>query len=99
MFVITGRPDEPEERAATIDNLKKVGYAGWKELVMRGVGDGCSTTGYKKHAPAAISANGFKIIANVGDQWSDLDPDPGSTDKGSFAERIFKVPNPFYLVP
>jgi predicted secreted acid phosphatase len=44
VFFITGRPDEPEERATTIDNLKKVGYAGWKELVMRGVGDGCSKT-------------------------------------------------------
>ena len=31
------------------------------------------------------------IIANVGDQWSDLD--------GGFAERVFKLPNPVYFIP
>ena len=44
---------------------------------MRGVGDGCSTTDYKKHARAAISANGFKIIA-IGDNGA-ISIDPGST--------------------
>jgi hypothetical protein len=35
---------------------------------------------------------GYTIIVNVvGDQMSDLD--------GEFAERTYKLPNPFYFVP
>jgi acid phosphatase len=34
---------------------------------------------------------GVAIIANVGDQMSDL--------IGEHAERTFKVPNPFYYIP
>jgi len=31
---------------------------------------------------------GYAIVVNIGDQMSDLD--------GGFAERTFKLPNPFY---
>lgn len=34
---------------------------------------------------------GYTIIANIGDQDSDL--------RGGHAERTFKVPNPFYFIP
>ena len=34
---------------------------------------------------------GYTIIVNMGDQMSDLD--------GGFAERTYKLPNPFYFVP
>jgi HAD superfamily, subfamily IIIB (Acid phosphatase) len=34
---------------------------------------------------------GYTIIANAGDQDSDL--------RGGHAERTFKVPNPFYYIP
>lgn len=37
---------------------------------------------------AAIEAQGYTIVANVGDQESDL--------AGGRAERAFKLPNPFY---
>jgi hypothetical protein len=33
----------------------------------------------------------YTIIANVGDQYSDL--------RGKYAEQVFKVPNPFYFIP
>ena len=36
-------------------------------------------------------AQKLTIIASVGDQWSDLD--------GGYAERVFKLPNPFYFIP
>jgi HAD superfamily, subfamily IIIB (Acid phosphatase) len=36
-----------------------------------------------------LTAEGYIIIANIGDQDSDL--------TGGYAERIFKLPNPFYL--
>jgi len=34
---------------------------------------------------------GYTIIVNMGDEMSDLD--------GGFAERTYKLPNPFYFVP
>jgi len=46
---------------------------------------------HKARAREDIESRGFTIIANVGDQDSDL--------AGSHAERTFKVPNPFYFIP
>ena len=37
-----------------------------------------------------IENNGYDIVLNMGDQYSDL--------KGGYAERVFKLPNPFYYV-
>lgn len=37
-----------------------------------------------------IENQGYKIIANVGDQWSDLN--------GGFSEQNFKVAYPFYFI-
>jgi len=37
-----------------------------------------------------IEADGYTIIANIGDQASDL--------QGGHAEKTFKLPNPFYIV-
>ncbi len=46
-----------------------------------------------------IADRGYKIIANVGDQWSDIDEDPvGESKFGYVAERNFKVPNPFTFI-
>jgi hypothetical protein len=39
----------------------------------------------------ASKSGGHPIIANVGDQWSDL--------AGGHAAMDFKVPNPFYFIP
>jgi acid phosphatase len=38
----------------------------------------------------ALATDGFTIIANLGDQQSDL--------AGGFAERGFKLPGPFYRI-
>ncbi len=38
-----------------------------------------------------IEAEGYVIIANIGDQTSDL--------IGGYAEKTFKLPNPLYLAP
>ena len=46
---------------------------------------------FKSGARRQISEQGYKIIANVGDQESDL--------AGGYAERTFKLPNPFYYTP
>jgi acid phosphatase len=89
VFFITGRRDN--ERPPTIANLKKAGYEGWTELSMRAPSDLTPVRVFKTAERAKIAARGFTIIANVGDQQSDLD--------GGYAERTFRVPNPFYFLP
>ncbi len=90
VFFITGR--DGRHRAATVRNLRKAGYGGWAGLVMRPTGTSTPSAGdYKAEARAAIEAEGFHIIANIGDQPSDL--------IGGHADRAFLVPNPFYRIP
>ena len=50
-----------------------------------------STVVYKSGARAAIEQQGYKIIANVGDQYSDL--------AGGHSASAFKLANPFYFLP
>jgi hypothetical protein len=88
VFFISGRPES--HRQATIDNLRAAGYDGWTDLILQ-TGHHALIKDYKAPERAKIAARNFTIIANVGDQQSDLD--------GGFAERVFKVPNPFYFIP
>jgi hypothetical protein len=72
--------------------LRKVGYDDWSALIMRPAGTStASAADYKAPERAKIAAQGFTIIANVGDQPSDL--------AGGNAERVYLVPNPFYRIP
>ena len=89
VFFVTGRPEDPFQKSATEWNLRKAGYDGWTRLVMRA--EGQPTADFKTKARQAIEAEGYTIVANVGDQLSDL--------VGEYAERCFKVPNPFYFIP
>jgi hypothetical protein len=92
IFFITGRWDTPVKRAAVMRNLTRAGYHGWSGLVMRGPRERTLSAGaYKTARRAAIAASGYTIIASIGDQWSDLD--------GGYAERTFKLVNPFYFIP
>jgi len=89
VFFITGRHEI--QRGATIFNLHEAGYRGWTKLIMRADSDTKRTVqAYKTEARSKISALGFDIMANMGDQSSDLD--------GGYAECTFKLPNPFYFV-
>jgi HAD superfamily, subfamily IIIB (Acid phosphatase) len=90
VFFITGRPDS--ERDSTERNLRAQGYD-FQQLTLRPASTkGESVTQYKSGARAQIAAQGYKIVLNVGDQWSDL--------KGtSQAEFSVKYPNPYYLIP
>ena len=89
VFFITGRR-EPL-RAPTVRNLLRAGYArGWR-LIMRPARERPGThDGYKRRARRAITRRGYRILANVGDQHSDL--------RGGFALRRFKLPNPMYVI-
>ena len=90
VFFITGRRED--EREKTESNLRLAGYDGWEKLVLRPSGTTTpSAADYKAPERAKIAAQGYTIIANVGDQPSDL--------AGGYAERTFLVPNPFYRIP
>jgi predicted secreted acid phosphatase len=51
----------------------------------------CPTIQYKSGTRAYIEAQGYEIVADVGDQFSDLE--------GGFADKTFKMPNPNYYLP
>jgi hypothetical protein len=51
----------------------------------------CTTIHYKSATRAHIESLGYDIVANFGDQYSDLD--------GGYADRTFKLPNPNYYLP
>ena len=91
VFFITGRP-EPQ-RAVTERNLQAVGFNNWLELAMRPAADGSETIGaFKAVVRGQIVAQGYTLILNVGDQWSDLKGKPE-------AEFSVKYPDPFYFIP
>ena len=90
VFFITGRPES--QRAATERNLREAGYGGYEQLVMVQEGQHfASAATYKTPVRAGIEAAGHTIVANMGDQPSDL--------AGGHAERTFLLPNPFYRIP
>ena len=88
VFFITGRT--PGQRQATMWNLDSVGFRGWAGLSMRPQDDHGSIVPFKSGERKKIENNGYTIIANVGDQQSDLD--------GGSPECGFKLPNPFYFI-
>jgi acid phosphatase len=90
VFFITGRRDS--QRDATLMNLDHAGYQGWAKLVTRPDSDtNRSIIPFKSGERAKIRAAGYTIIANIGDQQSDLD--------GDIADYCgFKLPNPFYFI-
>jgi predicted secreted acid phosphatase len=79
IFFVTARNDE--QRAVTEANLRKVGYEGWNELIMQLPNSHASSIeSYKAAQRARIEAKGFRIIANIGDQFSDLAGDTRTED-------------------
>ena len=93
VFFITGRNDS--ERAATIRNLRHAGYRGWTKLIMKPVGLKLkSAAHFKAPERAKITAAGYTIIANMGDQPSDL-----AGGNPADPEEQFLLPNPFYRIP
>ena len=89
VFFLTGRPErlrDPTER-----NLRAAGYE-WTAVLLKP--DALSTRSaveFKAPERKKLVDQGYTIIVNIGDQMSDLE--------GGFAERTYKLPNPFYFVP
>jgi HAD superfamily, subfamily IIIB (Acid phosphatase) len=89
VFFITGRPDVDFFRTQTEANLHSAGYQDWDGLILN-PSPGGSAIPYKSGERANIEQQGYDIVANVGDQESDL--------RGGHADRAFKLPNPFYFI-
>ena len=101
VFWITGRPEA--QRADTVRNLSAVGYkpaADTDHLYLKNAaappaylscGATCTTIQYKSGTRAHIESLGYDIVANFGDQYSDL--------SGGYADKSFKLPNPMYFLP
>ena len=92
-FFVTGRPET--QRQLTVDNLHEVGYSGWTDLYMQPEPPAGTSKPpaheFKPKNRQAIVDKGYRIVLSIGDQASDL--------SGCCAERVFKLPNPFYLIP
>ena len=85
----SGRPERM--RAATESNLRAAGYE-WTGLLLKP--DDLTTRSaadFKAPERKKLQDQGYTVILSIGDQMSDLD--------GGFAERTYKLPNPFYFVP
>ncbi|CAL5038996.1 unnamed protein product [Urochloa decumbens] len=90
VILLTGRSEF--QRNSTEANLLFAGYKSWEKLILRQPSDiGKTAVLYKSERRAAMEAEGFKILGNSGDQWSDLLGIPMAT-------RSFKLPNPMYFI-
>ena len=101
IFFITGRPEA--QRAGTVANLTKVGVrvpTDTEHLFLENTatppsylpcGATCTTIQYKSGTRAYIESQGYDVVADFGDQYSDLAG--GSTD------TTYKLPNPMYYLP
>lgn len=103
VFYITGRPEA--QRASTAANLAAVGFpaADTGHLFLKDKTTPppylscavptftCTTIQYKSQTRAYLQSRGYDIVANFGDQYSDL--------SGGFADKTYKIPNPMYFLP
>lgn len=90
VFFVTGRKEKLRE--TTAENLKIAGFNEWKELFLKPSHYNLkSVANFKTAARENIEKQGYDIVINIGDQQSDL--------IGGHADKIFKLPNPYYYVP
>lgn len=90
VFFLSGRHED--SRSFTEFNLQKAGYANWDGLILRTPSDySLKAPAFKTAARKKLTEQGYTIIGNIGDQQSDL--------TGGYADKTFKLPNPFYLIP
>ncbi|GAA0184632.1 phosphatase [Lithospermum erythrorhizon] len=91
IFLLTGRNNK--HRDITIENLVCAGFHHWEKLIMRNPEDRAKlATIFKSEKRNEMVEEGYRIVGNSGDQWSDLF---GS----SMSIRSFKLPNPIYYIP
>ncbi len=90
VFFVTGR--RACFKQPTNTNLTLAGFKGWTGLYFKPDQEKTSSnTAFKIRSRADITKKGYTIVASIGDQYSDLN--------GGYAEKTFKLPNPYYYVP
>ena len=90
VFFITGRPEGLRE--ITVTELRFAGYKGTLNLDLKPpTYKDPSAIPYKAGARKRIQRKGYRILANLGDQRSDL--------KGGYSLKAYKLPNPMYFTP
>jgi predicted secreted acid phosphatase len=98
VFFLTGRPED--QRPGTLTNLTNAGYAPVSANTflkdqtlpwLTSCTPTCTSEQYKTLTRQHLEDTGYDIVANLGDQFSDL--------RGGFADRPVKVPNPMYFIP
>ncbi|WP_299493187.1 HAD family acid phosphatase [uncultured Shewanella sp.] len=90
IFIITG--DQDTYRKFATEKLMRLGYSGWKTLYMKPSDyDKPSVIPYKSKIRQQIFDKGYRILFSIGDQYSDL--------LGGYADKIYKLPNPYYFIP
>lgn len=90
VFFVTGRANS--ELKATEKNLTRAGFIHWSGLYTRPKhGNEPSVVPFKAGVRAKITKLGYVVIASIGDQISD--------GQGGYAEKTFKLPNPYYFIP
>ncbi|KAL4383564.1 hypothetical protein GQ457_15G014970 [Hibiscus cannabinus] len=90
IFLVSSRKETL--RSPTVDNLIKVGYHGWTNLILRGLDDEyMHVEQYKSQVRKKLVDQGYRIWGIVGDQWSSIKGLPE-------AKRTFKLPNSIYYL-
>lgn len=90
VIFLTGRYEN--ERQPTEENLRHAGYKDWDQLILRdGKFKKMPAKAYKTAKRKQLTEEGYDIILSIGDQDSDL--------RGGYADKTFKLPNPYYYIP
>lgn len=92
VFFVSGRPQSMQ--AITEKNLIADGYKAWDGLFLRPE-DYNKThktiVPFKVQTRKQLEDQGYDIVLTIGDQDSDI--------SGGYADKTFKLPNPFYYIP
>ncbi|KAJ4841027.1 hypothetical protein Tsubulata_050935, partial [Turnera subulata] len=89
---LTGRSDVLGRGPATVSNLKNAGYNIWEKVILknRTIYPHPTSIFFKSSERAKLVEEGYRIVGNMGDQWSDLLGDPTGG-------RTFKLPDPILM--
>ncbi|KAJ1390932.1 Vegetative storage protein/acid phosphatase [Sesbania bispinosa] len=88
---LTGRTED--QKKITAKNLKNAGFYTWTKLITKNSTEysGQTAVTYKSAERKKLVEAGYRIIGNIGDQWSDI----LGTNTG---DRTFKLPDPLYYI-
>lgn len=89
VFFVTGRKENLREY--TERQLRAAGFGEWAGLYRSPVDyDEDLIVPFKSGVRKKLTKEGWRIVLNMGDQWSDL--------KGGRAVHTVKLPNPYYFL-